>query len=295
VCEVRTLISKLTRKDVIAFVLEGDWTPKRAEAWANQQGLAPFEGPPSSADFAPEHEEYWTLLMALTWIVYREMSKVREVWPRFIKTCKYWSEDRDPNGKQFWRLSPGGCNFDFYDFPNYIVEPLKAVNDFRRKLESGALAASGVSAGKRRKIETREWVDLQFIEIDSARTNMDCDLYSSTDTLGFALFPTFSKVLVSAKDVLAAYPAADDIRASAGLSLRPTADSPRRKRASPTKLEAAAEALKRIFPTGRPTLNRGELIQELRDKAPAIGSVSDRTMTRAIALAWPTAKPNRAN
>ena len=107
--------------------------------------------------------------------------------------------------------------------------------------------------------------------------------------------PAFSRVLVITKEVISVYPAADDIRANARTSLRPTADSPLRKRASQTKPEAAADALKQLFPAGRPTLNRGELIQALRDKAPAIGSVSDRTMTRAIALAWPTTKPNRAN
>ena len=71
------MVSKLTRKDVIALVFEGEWTPKRAEAWAKQQGLARFDGAPNPELFAPEAEVNWTLFMALAWIVYRDMSKVR--------------------------------------------------------------------------------------------------------------------------------------------------------------------------------------------------------------------------
>ena len=62
--------------------------------------------------------------------------------------------------------------------------------------------------------------------------------------------------------------------------------------ARPPKPKAAAQALIRLFPD-RPPLSRDELRRELQNNSPGIGRVSDSTIKRAIALAWPASGSNR--
>jgi hypothetical protein len=66
------------------------------------------------------------------------------------------------------------------------------------------------------------------------------------------------------------------------------------QRRKPSKATEAAQALRRLFPCGRPSLNLKELAHELSIKAPEIGAVSPRTLSRASALAWQPATHKRA-
>ena len=77
----------------------------------------------------PAKEVYWTPLMAVVWIVYRDMNEVRKVWSRFVK-------DR--------------CDFNFEDNRKYVVGPNEAVRELWRRLESVELVATGIFQGLRR-------------------------------------------------------------------------------------------------------------------------------------------------
>jgi hypothetical protein len=93
----------------------------------------------------PAKEVYWTPLMAVVWIVYRDMNEVRKVWSRFVK-------DR--------------CDFNFEDNRKYVVGPNEAVRELWRRLESVELVATGIFQGLRRVIEPWEWHDLLPIDCE---------------------------------------------------------------------------------------------------------------------------------
>lgn len=294
-------LKALTRQDVVALVLRGDWTPKRAEAWAKRQGLAPFAGSPDPNSYTPECEAHWTLFMALAWIVHRDMGKVREVWPEFIGAHIYWARKTDRDGNNYWQLlSASHCEFDFYDgdVAEFFTEPTAALNDFRRKLSEGIIVATGLDNSKslRRKIEPLEWIDLRFIKLDEIAVNIHSNIYRPETYLYISLDgPAFSRVLVRSADVVATYPPIEGEPTNIVAQSSLASEEPSQKFVNRTKAKAAAEELKRLFPTGRPPMTVDELIRELKEKAPTIGSVSARTMTRAIGLAWPSAAPKRAN
>lgn len=111
----------------------------------------------------------------------------------------------------------------------------------------------------------------------------------------------FENVRVEREQVLKVFPpnpvAAQT--ASSGSPENAERSSPRQTGAAstgkPSKVTAAAEALARLFPGGRPSHTRDELLRQLRSKAPEVHSISLRTLSRAIERAWPSAEPNRAN
>ena len=291
----------LTRQDVVALVLRGDWTPKRAEAWAKRQGLAPFAGSPDPNSYTPKCEANWTLFMALAWIVHRDMGKVREVWPEFVGAHKYWAGKTDEDGNNYWQLlSASQCEFDFYDgdVAEFFTEPTAALNDFRRKLSEGVIIATGLDNSKslRRKIEPLELIDICFIKLDEITVNIESNVYRPETYLYISLGgPAFSRVLVKSADVVATYPPikGEPINIVARSLLASEESS--QELVNRTKAKAASEELKRLFPSGRPPMTRNELIRKLKENAPTIGSISARTMTRAIGLAWPSAAPKRAS
>jgi hypothetical protein len=104
----------------------------------------------------------------------------------------------------------------------------------------------------------------------------------------------FENVRVEREAILKAFPA-DQGRSVGTIERSLRGDSASNgKTVRPTKQMIAAQALTELFPNGRPPLTGPEFIRELEAKAPQIGTISSRTMTRAISLAWPTAAPNRA-
>jgi hypothetical protein len=100
----------------------------------------------------------------------------------------------------------------------------------------------------------------------------------------------FENVRVEREDVLMVFPA--DQAPSKRIvenSLRDGGATIERS-AKRTKPMVAAEALAKIFPEGRPSMTGPELTLELKSKAHGIGTVSPRSLTRAISLAWPKSK-----
>jgi hypothetical protein len=103
----------------------------------------------------------------------------------------------------------------------------------------------------------------------------------------------FENVRVERESVLKVFPAnspvdAPDVSKRSSLGLTHSTSSAR-----PPKPKAAAQALIRLFPDGRPSLTSSELRQELQKRASGIGAVSETTLKRAIALAWPAAGSKR--
>jgi hypothetical protein len=111
----------------------------------------------------------------------------------------------------------------------------------------------------------------------------------------------FENVRVEREQVLKVFPP-DTVAAQTASGVAPKdaeRSSPRQtdmaSERKPSKVTATAEALHRLFPHGRPSQSRDELLLQLKSRAPEIGTVSLRTLSRAIALPWPSAEPKRAN
>ena len=169
----------LTRKHVLRLAEEGQWTPEQAEAWAKDNNQAPFQQIPGPGQFNPARETYWTLLMILVWLVYRDMSKVQEVWPEFLDAHKLWSSQSRGDGKSGCFLVVPSCKLDFNKTTGYALEPAAARTILRQLLKDGRLVAAGQdnTSGSRRKIEPHEWVDTRPIDLEKPVNDFNSDLY----------------------------------------------------------------------------------------------------------------------
>jgi hypothetical protein len=216
----------------------------------------------------PAKEVYWTPLMAVVWIVYRDMNEVRKVWRVFVK-------DR--------------CDFKFENNQKYIVTPIEAVADLWRTLESGALSATGIFQGLRRVIEPWEWCDLLLIDCERPARFFSGTQPPRKTYLAYFDGPrmTFDDVRLPADVLLGLFPSKDCTR-SQSIELGERTTSAARPRSSPklTKVQATKNALLRRYPEGRPSSYASQL---LTDVEPEVGVISLRTMSRALALAWPSA------
>ncbi len=223
------------------------------------------------ASYDPAHDVHWTPAMALVWVVYRDMNKVREVSPDFTQYGRY------------------GRKYKFKTNSRYVVNPGVAVRELWRQMELGTLAATGADANGRRAIGKDEWCDLIKIGLAELQHFVSGALYADNIRM-FSGRAAFSRVAIPVNEVLRVFPANEELVGKPDvLTAKPI------RRGKPSKPKAAAEALKRIYPDGRPSRNSGEMMGELREKEPAIGNLSNRSMTRAIALAWPKSAPNAAN
>jgi hypothetical protein len=215
----------------------------------------------------PGKEAYWTPLMAVVWIVYRDMNEVRKVWSGFVK------DRRD---------------FNFERNPRYVVSPNEAVAELWRLLESGELIATGIFQGLRRIIQRWEWCDLKPIDWKNPRRFFYGRQYPRTIYIGRPQL-LFDEVRLPAKDVLRFFPS-KDVVTSRKVRL-PEAAPPTEKarlRRKLSKVEAISAALPQLFLEGRSSMTNDEIGKKLKDARPGLGGFSPRTLSRALSKAWPS-------
>ena len=132
------------------------------------RGLEPFSRHPSESDLDPRSEPYWTLTMAVAWVAFRRLSRVRDVWARYTDECWDWEAVEWHSGPGYAAL--GGT--DAYTHrgwflrrrrrPTYVkmavidsierqeggstgvMSIAQATNLVRRALREGLLASSGI-------------------------------------------------------------------------------------------------------------------------------------------------------
>ncbi len=78
------------RNELISKARYGEITPQEAEAEARAAGLEPFERQPELPAFDPLRESRWTIVMAIAWIAWRDIGRVRENCPGFRSECIHW-------------------------------------------------------------------------------------------------------------------------------------------------------------------------------------------------------------
>jgi hypothetical protein len=78
------------RTALITRVGSGVMTPEEGEAAADRLGVAPLLEKPDPAKLDPMKEVFWTLPMALAWLMTRNVEAVREVWPPWRDANEFW-------------------------------------------------------------------------------------------------------------------------------------------------------------------------------------------------------------
>jgi hypothetical protein len=145
-------------------------------------------------------------------------------------------------------------------------------------LREGRFTARGHLPGEplARELSSDDWASLE-IQVGGWHNRLCVwrTLPPATDRNG-----DIENVLVRRAEVLRVWPP---------IPSTPATDNARLEKslAPPTKAEAAASVLRRLFPEGRPSLSYLELARRVQEEMGAKVPVAERTMARAIQIAWP--------
>jgi hypothetical protein len=273
----------------------GQIAKEQADEEAVAAGYHSMEFTPDTTNISCFELARWTLPQAVSWIIYRSSEAVLALAEEVRRASRVWREKGRYNVKNgkvdvAWDLviPERASVYDVVDEAarREDLEPceldgIQACDQFIERLQRSALIAYGVSRGEQehRPIAKTAWDTIDSITCTCSHLDPE-DIGSERERTA-----RYSKVFVLPEDVRAMWP---PLHNSIDATVASVA-SPK-----PNKPEAAAQALTRLFPNGRPSLTVPELIRELNTKAPGIGIVSPRTMSRAIPLAWPTTVPKRA-
>jgi hypothetical protein len=166
-----------TPRDIlIDRVRRGEITPDEAEEEAAREGLRPLARVPA-AKFYPMVEAFWSLPMAVAWIAWRNVDRVRDFWDAFRADCWEWVPVE-------WRVGVDGPTYSGFDLrrrdavtPLFVetsdileadgfmtVKEAKAM--LWRLLGEGALQATGIKteSGQSEVIPEHAWVHLDWRE-----------------------------------------------------------------------------------------------------------------------------------
>ena len=125
-----------TRRDeLISLARHGKVTPEEAEAEAQASGLEPFEHQLELPAFDPMHEPWWTIAMAVAWIAWRDLKRVRENCAGFRKECTHWIF------REWKQPVEGGTKFAVQ--AGWFLETLSPPTTVRLLLMEAALVARG--------------------------------------------------------------------------------------------------------------------------------------------------------
>ena len=164
--------AELERRSLVERVRDGEKNPSEAEEEAARLGCGPLIPIPDPVRFDPMRESYWTLHMALAWIMWRTVDDVRRHWDEWRDEAKQWqlNGDRGHSLRSMQRSSFSELRQD-----ELISEPPKgnpprisaeqARFELRQFLQLGKLTACAVSpsTGKRVKIKKHEFFDLRIV------------------------------------------------------------------------------------------------------------------------------------
>jgi hypothetical protein len=168
-----------TRDDLIEYVRRGEMTTVNAERRATELGLTPLISSPNQNDFDPIAEPFWSIPMALAWIMTRDANSVREMWDRWRAEKEFWSWSR-------WQV-PGGPIYEGYlikvDGPvglislsvasafwqtegRVFISRNGATAELLKALQAGTIGATGIptEGAHRTPISAYHWRDLDLYE-----------------------------------------------------------------------------------------------------------------------------------
>jgi hypothetical protein len=137
----------------------------------------PLRQPENLASFDPLNLAHWTLPMALTWIIWRDLDRVRNQHDLYDRHLRDANRLKGPDDEVFARLPPTRLKHladllletEDPDLPQtFIVRGPAARDDLWHKLGTGTIVATGIPLGgiSRRAIDGTEWVDLDSFDTD---------------------------------------------------------------------------------------------------------------------------------
>jgi hypothetical protein len=166
-----------SRDSLISKVHRGEISSAAAEIEAKRLGLPPLARRPSSFD--PMVEPWWTLPMAIAWIVWRQPRQVLLFWDEYRLRCWAWRtilgrhrlvQDSPATLGLLLRVERSGASAVKDDPKIKIVKNVMSVRSAKaelwRALGKGTLHATGVDLDAARRVPIRdfEWCDLECVE-----------------------------------------------------------------------------------------------------------------------------------
>lgn len=168
-----------TRDDLIEFVRRGQMTTGDAESRAAELSLTPLINSPIENDFDPMAEPYWSVPMALAWIMTRDANSVRGMWDRWRAEKEFWSWSRwqvpgGPINEGYWIKTNGPAGLVDLSVASAIwqtegklvISRMDATAELLKALQAGTIEATGIaSLGEPRVlIAAYLWRDLDLYE-----------------------------------------------------------------------------------------------------------------------------------
>ena len=183
---------KRLRDNLITKARQGEISPERAEADAKAAGMPPLASEPPDSEYNPMAQSRWSLLQALAWIAWRDLSLVRDQNSEFRLRCTQWvceEWDQPLEGeasfisRKAWFLEPWRPSTAFHlhcsdnsmraagTLPKTArLTPAQAERDLWRRLSEGQLVAEGKErSGVPVEIASLEWEYLERFEDLSGR------------------------------------------------------------------------------------------------------------------------------
>lgn len=98
--------------ELINALHNGEITPEEAENVARLDGLGPLRPSAAPDEHQPDKEAYWTLPMAIAWIVWRTLDRVRQQYDPYRSASPFWFyRTYDSMGAQIRSEEPQGGYF----------------------------------------------------------------------------------------------------------------------------------------------------------------------------------------
>jgi len=162
----RTNDQSLLRDRIIGKAEKGRWTAKVAEQVAKRLGVGPLASKPDLADYDPLQETYWSILMTLAWIMWRDADHVRELWDAWRTQCKIWFSGSRLKSRNSASLG----SLMFHEGREHVggnpalMPSAEAEKELWRQLQLGTLAATGMGRRERKRspIPAESWQDLKL-------------------------------------------------------------------------------------------------------------------------------------
>ena len=262
------------RSALLSEVLHGRMSPAEADAKALANGLDLFEQTADLAKCNPMATRDWSLAMAVSWIVWRDLMPVRQAWDKFRLQRVFWAPIYRRDGtdatwdivghylerlpvatiqsvwlaakypsKEPWlvedaKACPGPGLMEVYDASAQLWE----------KLGGATLQGYGIKAGEKTRSEVQEfhWSMLETHALPpGVRADADA-LYAKGQALSA---PLYRNVVLERSKLVQIWPAQTS-------AMTPQADPAQKKR--PPKWLAIDKAIAAKWPEGRPqfTSNR---------------------------------------
>lgn len=117
------------RDDLLGAVADGVLAISEAEDRAKLLGLGPLNPDPDPAEYDPGKEVAWSLLMALAWIAWRDIDRVRDFYPPYLQQLRVWRPST------VTRVEGSGAS---RTVSGYVLEPLQRLTGSLLKLTSMA-------------------------------------------------------------------------------------------------------------------------------------------------------------